>query len=352
MISFCIIGKNEEAIIEKCLVALVPYGYEIVYVDTGSSDRTKEIAHKYTDRIYDFEWINDFSAARNFAISKAGGDYILMIDCDEIVTEFDQAETERLIQQHPDAVGRLIRVDEFTRKTSNQEKEQFASNVRINRLFPKHDFHYVGRIHEQVERISDKEYSTYNIPLKMIHSGYDGNEETIRKKAERNRSLLEEEYRLHPDDPYILYQLGQTYYMEHKYELALEYYDKMLSIDIDPRLEYVQNGVESYGYCLIETKQFEKALGLVGVYDTFAHTSDFVFLMGLIYMNNGMLDEAVNEFLKATTKKNEKVHGTSGVRAYYNIGVIYECVGMLQEAREYYEKAGNYEPAKMRLSKI
>ncbi|MDD6135834.1 MAG: tetratricopeptide repeat protein, partial [Lachnospiraceae bacterium] len=182
--------------------------------------------------------------------------------------------------------------------------------------------------------------------------GYDGNEETIRKKAERNRSLLEEEYRLHPDDPYILYQLGQTYYMEHKYELALEYYDKMLSIDIDPRLEYVQNGVESYGYCLIETKQFEKALGLVGVYDTFAHTSDFVFLMGLIYMNNGMLDEAVNEFLKATTKKKEKVHGTSGFRAYYNIGVIYECVGMLQEAREYYEKAGNYEPAKMRLSKI
>ena len=84
MISFCIIGKNEEAIIEKCLVALVPYGYEIVYVDTGSSDRTKEIAHKYTDRIYDFEWINDFSAARNFAISKAGGDYILMIDCDSI----------------------------------------------------------------------------------------------------------------------------------------------------------------------------------------------------------------------------------------------------------------------------
>ena len=54
----------------------------------------------------------------------------------------------------------------------------------------------------------------------------------------------------------------------------------------------------------------------------------------------------------SSTKKNEKVHGTSGFRAYYNIGVIYECVGMLQEAREYYEKAGNYEPAKMRLSKI
>ena len=67
-ISVCVIAKNEEKNIEKCLAPLVPYNFEIILVDTGSTDRTKEIARKYTDQIYDFEWVNDFSAARNFSL--------------------------------------------------------------------------------------------------------------------------------------------------------------------------------------------------------------------------------------------------------------------------------------------
>lgn len=354
MLSFCIIGKNEEAILERCLLALVPYGYEIIFVDTGSTDRTKEIALKYTDKVYDFEWIDDFSAARNYSISKASNEIVLPIDCDEIVVEFDKARTEQLIKMYPDKVGRLLRVDDFSRKVGNNEAiyDNFASNVRVSRLFSKSKFHYEGRIHEQVVPIDGGDISTYNIPLKMIHSGYNGDEAVIREKAERNRNLLLSEYEKNPDDPYILYQLGQTYYMEHDYENALVYYDKMLAIDVNPRLEYVQNGVEAYGYSLVETKQYEKALGLVGVYDTFAVTADFVFLMGLIYMHNGMLDEAVVQFLKATEYKEVKVHGTNSFRAFYNIGVIYECVGMLEEACEYYTKAGDFGLAKMRLNEI
>lgn len=354
MISFCIIGKNEEAILEQCLLALVPYGYEIVFVDTGSTDRTKEIARKYTDKVYDFVWKNDFSAARNFSISKANGEFVLPIDCDEIVVEFDKVKTEQLIKLYPDKVGRLLIVDDFSRKVdSNSEiSDNYASNVRVSRLFSKNKFHYEGRIHEQVVSIDGGDISTYNIPLRMLHSGYNGNEEVLRKKAERNRNLLLIEYEKNPDDPYILYQLGQTYFMEHDYEHALVYYDKMLAIDVNPRLEYVQNGVEAYGYSLVETKQYEKALGLIGVYDTFAVTADFVFLMGLIYMYNGMLEEAVGEFLKATKCKEVRVHGTNSFRAYYNIGVIYECVGMIDEACEYYKKAGDYVRARQRLSEL
>ena len=67
-ISVCIIAKNEESYIEKCLAALKPYDFEIILVDTGSTDRTKDIAARYADKVLDFVWINDFSAARNFSL--------------------------------------------------------------------------------------------------------------------------------------------------------------------------------------------------------------------------------------------------------------------------------------------
>lgn len=82
-VSVCIIAKNEEKYIEECLKRLVPYGMEIVVTDTGSTDRTREIAQKYADKVLDFAWIEDFSAARNFCAANASNDWILVLDCDD-----------------------------------------------------------------------------------------------------------------------------------------------------------------------------------------------------------------------------------------------------------------------------
>lgn len=86
-ISLCMIVKDEEKVLERCLDSMKDLMDEIIIVDTGSKDRTKEIAARYTDRIYDFKWIDDFSAARNFAFSKASCDYIYSADADEVVNE-------------------------------------------------------------------------------------------------------------------------------------------------------------------------------------------------------------------------------------------------------------------------
>ena len=84
-ISVCMIVKNEEAQLRACLDSIKPIADEIVIVDTGSTDCTKAIAAEYTDLIYDFPWIDDFAAARNFAFSKATKDYIYTADADEVV---------------------------------------------------------------------------------------------------------------------------------------------------------------------------------------------------------------------------------------------------------------------------
>ncbi len=94
-ISVCMIVKNEEKNLAGCLDCLKRIADEIVIVDTGSTDRTKEIAKQYTNKIYDFEWINDFSAARNFAFSKATMDYIYSADADE---RMDEANQDKFLQ--------------------------------------------------------------------------------------------------------------------------------------------------------------------------------------------------------------------------------------------------------------
>ena len=99
-------------------------------------------------------------------------------------------------------------------------------------------------------------------------------------------------------------------------------------------------------------KRNQDALNLLGVYEDFSGRADFVFLMGLIYMNNGLFNEAIHEFQKATTVEEFAIDGVNSYKADYNIGVIYECAGYPQEAKAAYLKCGEYEPAKLRLQSL
>lgn len=95
-ISLCMIVKNEEAVLARCLDSIADLMDEIIIVDTGSTDRTKEIASKYTTKIYDYQWTNDFSAARNFSFSKASMEYIYAADADEVLDEENRERFLRL----------------------------------------------------------------------------------------------------------------------------------------------------------------------------------------------------------------------------------------------------------------
>lgn len=86
MLSVCIITKNEETNIERCLASLSGYGFELVVADTGSTDGTREVVKKYTERLYEFPWRDDFAAAKNYVVSKASHDLVLVVDSDEFFT--------------------------------------------------------------------------------------------------------------------------------------------------------------------------------------------------------------------------------------------------------------------------
>ena len=110
--------------------------------------------------------------------------------------------------------------------------------------------------------------------------------------------------------------------------------------------------VETYGYALINSEQVEQALFFENIYEEFGNTADFKFLMGLIYMNNEMFDAAVEEFKKAVKMPEGRTQGANSYLAYYNIGVIYECLGDWKKAKMYYNKCGGYAPAENRLDNM
>lgn len=352
-ISICIIAKNEEKNIEKCLSSIAGYGFEIVVVDTGSTDATKEIALKYTDRVYEYEWQNDFAAAKNYAVEKSETPYVMILDSDEYIEDIDTIELENMVTKNSTCVGRIKRRNYYM-----QNGLQVENDEKINRIFSKELFHYEGKIHEQVVSKSGLEYTTYNVPVTIGHMGYNLTDEEKAQKAQRNMVLLLDEYnRLKEKNdkeylPYIDFQLGKSYFFIKDYNKACDYFDEGLTFDLNPKLEYVIDMVETYGYALLEAGRAQDALCFEGIYDEFGNSADFKFLMGLIYMNNAKLDLAINEFLKATKYKECHMVGSNSFLAYYNIGVIYECSGNRELAIDYYRKCGDYAPALKQLDQL
>ncbi len=343
--SICIITKNESTILEECLRRLQTLGQEIVVLDTGSTDNTCEMVLKYTDKLFHFEWCDDFSAARNQCIRHASNDYILTVDSDEYLTEWDEAANQKLIAANPHGIGRTFRTDTYT-----QHGETRTVREGMGRFFNQKLYHYEGSIHEQIVPNTPKTPAKYYaLHAEFEHMAYSGDIETRAKRSKRNIALLLKELETNPDDTYFMFQLGQAYFMMEDYENAVISYEKALTYDLNPRLEYVQSMVESYGYALLYTKRYAQALSFEGIYDTFAINADFCFLMGLIYMNNAMFDKAILEFSNATKQKVCKVTGADSYRSYHNIGVIYECTGHKEEAIAYYKKCGDFEPAKLRI---
>lgn len=346
-ISVCIIGKNEENCIERCLKAIQKYHLPIVYTDTGSTDGTVDIVSRYTDHVYYFDWCNDFSKARNFCALQAPTDWIWFLDCDECVSDMDFAQLRNFCKsENATAIGTVNQKDRYTLNS-----ELTFTLTRLGRIYHRGFCHYSGAIHEQIVPISGETEIQYrNLPISVDHDGYE-DPVVLNKKCERNATLLLQQLS-QKEDPYLYYQLGKCYQTLQKTQSAAEAFSKGLSFDLDPALFYVQSMVESYGYCLLDLKQYEAALSFEGIYDAFSKSADFVFLMGLIYMNNARFSQAIEQFRKATTFSHCTVDGANSYRAFYNMGVIYECLGQTSDAIYNYKKCGDFSPAVSRLEVI
>lgn len=164
-ISLCMIVKNEEKILARCLDSVADLMDEIIIVDTGSADRTKDIAARYTKHIYDFQWVDDFSAARNYAFSRASGEYIYSADADEVLDEKNRGRFHRLKETL------LPEIEIVQMKYANQLQHNtiynFDEEYRPKLFKRKRDFVWEAPIHETVRLepvIYDSDIVIHHLP--------------------------------------------------------------------------------------------------------------------------------------------------------------------------------------------
>lgn len=342
-ISLCMITKNEAAKLNRCLDAVKDLPLEIIVVDTGSSDNSVEIATKYTEHVYHFDWISDFAAARNFSISKASNDWVLILDTDEYVTSVDMEQIYQLILENPTGVGRLTR--------TSPDIVGSVTVDEVERLFNRTVYMYKRPIHEQVLPIDEAKtaFSAFSIPLFVDHDGYLTSREDMDAKAKRNLEILLASEKDFPDS-YTYFQIGQSYYIMGDYKNACIYFEKGLNFDLAPQSEYVQLMVVNYGYSLLNEDRGEDAqLFFEQIYSCFDFLADFLLVMGTIYIRNKHYMKAALQFIKATQAEKFFTLGTNSFRAYYHLGAVYEMIGQPENALLFYEKCGAYDLAQERI---
>lgn len=190
LVSLCMIVKNEEANIGDCLASAQGLADEIIVVDTGSTDRTVEIAQAHGARIEHFTWIQDFAAARNHSIKNAQGKWILWLDADDRVPEKTVRELRQFLQTAPTDRFYALAVKNTT------DNGRTGTNFDQVRVFPNSKgAQFKGRIHEQVfESLEAMGLQREALLLEVYHTGYT-DPETIAKKQQRNLQIFQAEFR-------------------------------------------------------------------------------------------------------------------------------------------------------------
>lgn len=350
-LSLAMIMKNEEKMLRRCLESVKSIVDEVVIVDTGSTDGSKAAAIELGAKVFDYNWKQHFAEARNVAIEHATGDWILVLDADEYISN-DCAAVIRDFINNVDAIGRIKRIDKF----KGSEGVSYASSY-ISRLFPRH-VRYQGRIHEQLR----SDLPRVKLPVEVQHDGYF---ETTR--SERNIPLLKMEIEADQKNPYYHYQIAKEYRGLEKHEAARQHLQISYGLLTKSEL-YYPNVVVDFLYAMMNSRQMDGGLSIIEENMQLLHDfPDFHFVRGQFYLDLLLQDtqryinlfpeieKAYLECLRiGESDKYESVMGTGSYSALHNLGVFHEVTGNVQKALQYYEQAAGftYAPSIERLAQL
>ncbi|WLR41473.1 glycosyltransferase family 2 protein [Bacillus carboniphilus] len=227
-ISLCMIVKNEEDTLDRCLSSVKGVPDEIIIVDTGSTDATKEIAKKHNARIYDFEWIDDFAAARNFSFSKARKDYIMWLDADDLLLPEDRQKLLNLkerISPKIDAISMIYH-------TLFDEHGNVVTSVRRIRIVKKiHDFKWHGFVHEDLT--TEEPYKYFDSDIIVTHKKpEDKMNKAEEGKTGRNLQIYERHLKAGKElSKHDLFHYSRELHSNKRYDDAIVYYEQFLELE-------------------------------------------------------------------------------------------------------------------------
>ncbi|WP_259313393.1 glycosyltransferase [Capillimicrobium parvum] len=255
-LSLCMIVKDEEAMLGQCLAAVRDHVDEIVVVDTGSTDRTIEIAREFGATVLEREWIGDFSAARNVSFDAAAGDWLLFLDADEVLVDGDGPRLRELC-------GRTWREAFYVTETNHTGNLEDGTAVTHNalRLFRNRpEYRFEGRIHEQIAHrlpgFLPERFESTNVRIE--HYGYLGAVRDAKEKSRRNIELLERQVAEGLDSPFLHFNLGSEHAAAGDSEAALAAFTKAWDMVRDDPAK------TAYGFLPSLSSRLIKAMRLCG----------------------------------------------------------------------------------------
>lgn len=329
VLSLCMIVRDSSRTLPACLQSIRPWVDEIIVVDTGSVDDTREIARSFGAQVHEFPWIDDFSAARNVSLGHATGRWLLWMDADDTI-DADNGRCLRALaygQHGPNVLGYIVQVKCPSPCLDGGEQVTVVDHLKLIQNHPQ--IRFEGRIHEQVlgavRRLNGEIGWT---DLFVVHSGVDYSPQAKQRKLERDLRILQLDLAERPNHPFVLFNLGMTYEDAGDPVQAVSWLEKCLALS-----QFQESHVRKAYALLVGSLN---ALGRVeearqrcseGL-KHFPKDSELLFRQGITLHRARCLHEAADSYRKALRER-EARHFDSidpavrGYKARHNLALVY-----------------------------
>ena len=352
-LSVCLIVKNEERFLAQCLRSIQRVAHEIIVVDTGSDDKTVEIAQSMGAQVIHFQWCDDFSAARNACLAQARGDWILVLDADE---ELNLEDENTLLQELKTSTNKLL-----LRLQCVQTVEEKTFKAYVPRLFRNAPFiQFQDAVHESVTNTVVGLCDLWGMELgvsqsRLIHHGY--SKEVIRDKNKigRNHRLLLKAIEQNPGNAYMQMQLGSEYLRLGEMPKAFEHFEVAKSLcEKEERLlpDSVEGLLTLYGTNLLKEGNAQKteALFTSPLSNRFPLTPWHLYLRGRARHELKNYRLALQDLKACWERRNEETlyitpADLNNPELECLIGETHLALGEISQAEIFFRKAHQTEPS-------
>lgn len=337
-VSLCMIVKNEEEVIARCLESVADLVEQIIIVDTGSTDRTKELAAAFTDRIYDFPWIDDFAAARNYAFDQATMDYCMWLDADDILLPEDR----RAFRKAKEALTGDVSVVMMKYNTGFDENGNVTFSYYRERLIKSRaGMRWVGAVHEVVPAVGKVIYNDCAVTHRKLRpSDPDRNLRIFEGLIAKGEAL----------DPRQQFYYGRELYYHKRYADAIKVFEAFL----DSRAGWLENVIDACAqcaYCYYGLGKDEEALCcLLRSFLYEVPRAELCCDIGRHFFDRRRFELAAYWYTRALeSRRDERRGGFVSADCYgyipcIQLCVCYDAMGDREKAKIYNELAAHYKP--------